>query len=115
MHCSCPYFLALRCLALVRLPGADDSCSLSVLAVAGGTLERVVVRAGTFGLLLELELEGALVPEAAVGAVGEVGFVTAGTGACVVDDLPCRSPIRTDAILPETSRSIHLGTITMQL
>jgi len=104
------YFLALRCLALVRFPGADDSCSLSVLAAAGGTPERVVLPAGAFDLLLELELElmGAL--------VGGVGFVTAGgAGAPVVDGLPCRSPMRTDAILPERNKSIHLGMMMMQL
>jgi hypothetical protein len=78
-------------------------------------LERAVVLAEALGLLLELELEDALVPATAVGGVGRVGFITAGAGGSVVDDLPCRSPMRTDARLPEAKRSIHLGIITTQL
>ena len=110
MLCHWFYFLALRCLALVRLAGADDSCSLSVLAAAGGALARAVPTAA-FGAVLDFELEDAW--GLATAARG-VGFGTAGAGASFFG-LPCRSPMTSDAILPEANRSIHLGTIVTQL
>jgi hypothetical protein len=55
------YFLALRCLALVRFPGADDSCSLSVLAATGGMLERAVVLAEALGLPQALEVLSSMI------------------------------------------------------
>lgn len=108
------YFLALRCLALVRLAGAEDSCSLSVLAAAGGALERVVLT-GAFGIVLDPELEDAwALGTVARGVARGVGFGAAGAGASFFG-LPCRSPMRRDAMLPEANRSIHLGTIMIQL
>jgi hypothetical protein len=94
----------------VRLAGAEDSCSLSVLAAAGGALERVVLTAA-FGTVLDPELEDAW---ALATAARGVGFGTAGAGASFFA-LPCRSPMRRDAILPEANRSIHLGTMMIQL
>jgi len=94
----------------VRLAGAEDSCSLSVLAAADGALARVVLTAA-FGIVPDPELEGAL---ALATAARGVGFGAAGAGASFFG-LLCRSPMRRDAILPEANRSIHLGTITTQL
>jgi len=93
----------------VRLAGADDSCSLSVLAAAGGALARAVPTAD-FGLLLGFGFGDAWAPETAARTAG---FVTVGAGASF--GLPCRSPMTRDATLPEANSSIHLGTITTQL
>ena len=95
----------------MRLAGAEDSCSLSVLGAAGGALVRVVL-AAAFGVGLDFELEDAWA--LATAAARGVGFGAAGTGAWFFG-VPCRSPMTRDAMLPEANRSIHLGTIVTQL